>query len=101
MRTFTPNEIRYLYTLRKRNHSRDMKHIEEPLDKPMSVEERKLRSNIIRKCKAYIYELFLAEICGLIPDKEMKNNGISSIENALAQLEWTDTFRGFEKPKPE
>ena len=101
MRTFTPREIRYLLTLKERNLSREWKHIEEPLDKPMSVEERKLRSSIVRRCKAYIYELYLAESGGLIPDKEMKNNGMSDIEEALNALRYRDLSKRFEENKKE
>lgn len=83
MQTFTPPERKYLRALMERNASNEFKNSTEPLNKPMSVQERKLRSRIRMKCKIYIYELALAEISGVIPDKEMKKAGLDGICKAI------------------
>jgi len=49
-----------LYKLLERNVEGNFKNSSEPLNRPMDVEERKLRSRIRKKCKIYIYELALA-----------------------------------------
>jgi len=81
--------------LMKRNTLNDFKNATEPLSKPMSVKERKLRSKIRRKCKIYIYELALAEYCGLIPDREMRKAGINNVHEAIENISWRLTFEAF------
>ncbi|RLI61345.1 MAG: hypothetical protein DRO67_08120 [Candidatus Asgardarchaeum californiense] len=99
MRTFTPLEHMYLNFLMKRNALNEFKNPTEPLNKPMSVEERKLRSRIRKKCKIYIYELALAQLCGVIPDKEMKKAGLDSIYKALDAASWQLTFEAIKTQK--
>ena len=95
MQTFTYKELEYLNKLRKRNFLNNFKNQTEPLEKPMSVEERKLRSRIRKKCKIYIYELALAEYCGLIPDREMRKAGINNVHEAIENISWHLTFEAF------
>ena len=87
MRTFTRNEYMYLETLRKRNSKLfsegPMEKIREPLNKPMTVEERKLRSNIRKRCRRYLFELALAEYCGLTPDRVMLRAGINNVVDGI------------------
>ena len=99
MQTFTPLEYMYLNLLMKRNALNEFKNPTEPLNKPMSVRERKLRSKIRRKCKIYIYELALAQISGVIPDKEMKKAGLDSIYKAIDAASWELTFKLAENAK--
>jgi len=95
MQTFTPKEYAYLQLLRRRNIKNNFENQTEPLNKPMSVEERKLRSRIRKKCKIYIYELALAEYCGLIPDREMRKAGINNVHEAIENISWRLTFEAF------
>jgi len=97
MQTFTYKELEYLNKLRKRNFLNNFKNQTEP--KPMSVEERKLRSRIRKKCKIYIYELALAQLCGVIPDKEMKKAGLNDVYSALDAASWQLTFKAMEEIK--
>ena len=97
MQTFTPLEHMYLNLLMKRNALNEFKNPTEPLNKPMSVRERKLRSKIRRKCKIYIYELALAQFCGVIPDREMKKAGLNSVYKALDTVSWLLIFEAMEK----
>jgi hypothetical protein len=93
MQTFTRKELGYLNILRRRNIRENFKNQTEPLEKPMNVEERKLRSRIRNKCKIYIYELALAQFCGLIPDKEMKKAGINDSYKAFEAASWQLVFQ--------
>jgi len=81
----------------KRNALKEFKNSTEPINKPMSVRERKLRSIIRRKCKIYIYELALAQFCGVIPDREMKKAGLNSVYKALDTVSWLLIFEAMEK----
>jgi len=72
MRTFTDMERIYLEEILRRNIRENFENQTKSLETPMSVEERKLRSQIRKKCKIYMYELVLAQLCGVIPNKEMK-----------------------------
>lgn len=96
MQTFTPKELEYLNKLFMRNVQNEFRGQTEPLEKPMGVEERKLRSRIRKKCKIYIYELALAEFCGVIPDEEMKKANINNTYEALDAVSWQLTFKALE-----
>ena len=52
----------------------------------MTVEERKLRSRIRKKCRIYISELALAELSGVIPDKEMNKSKFRDSADAIAKI---------------
>ena len=84
----TRRERQYLEILKNRNMAEGFAHASEPLQKPMSVEERKLRSRIRAKCKLCIYELALAETSGLLPDKEMKEKEMGTVARAYRQACW-------------
>jgi len=73
------------------------KHINYPFIIQRRVIKRKLRSRIRKKCKTYIYELALAELCGVIPDKEMKKAGLNSVYKALDTVLWLLIFEAMEK----
>lgn len=87
MRTFTQIELAYLDKLRRRNAKLFaeglLDSIKKPLTKPMPVEERKLRSNIRKRCRRYLIELALAEYCGLIPDRVMIKAGMNTVVDGL------------------
>ncbi|MEM3714007.1 MAG: hypothetical protein QXF82_03570 [Nitrososphaeria archaeon] len=97
MQTFTRKELEYLEKLMTRNIQNEFRNKTEPLKKPMDVEERKLRSRIREKCKIYIYELALAEFCGVIPDKEMKKANMNNIYEALDKASWYLTLKAVEE----
>jgi hypothetical protein len=89
-------ELRYLYELLDEIKYGNFKHNSK---KPMDVEERKLRSRIRKKCRIYIYELALAQLCGLIPDKKMKKAGINDISSAIEFISSRFTTK-VEIPRP-
>jgi len=99
MQTFTDKEIRYLNRLRKRNICNHSPGNGGPLNKPMSVEERKLRSNIRRKCHIFMYELVLADSLGLALDKELGKKGCGDIYTAMDGLSLSLLFREYEERK--
>jgi hypothetical protein len=84
----THREKAYLEMLRKRNFAEQFANQTAPLCKPMNTLERKTRSSIRRKCKMCIDELALAQICGVIPDKEMKEIGMTSPVAAVQMASW-------------
>lgn len=100
MQTFTRKEYEYLQALRARKVSNDFKHQVEPLDKPMTVEERKLRSRIKKKCNFYIFELALAEYCGVLPSKLMIENGFATVCKAISGLSWSLILNDMKSAKP-
>lgn len=85
---FSPLERLYLEELKKRNFANEYATQTKPLEKPMTVMERKLRSSIRRKCKFAFYEIALAQVCGVIPDKEMKEEGMNDALRALNAALW-------------
>lgn len=96
MQTFTDKELLYLKELRKRNTANDFKNSAEPLTKPMSVEERKLRSKIRRKCKIYLYELTLAKYCGITYEKSITPTEYD-IAKVVEDIDWILTFESLEE----
>jgi hypothetical protein len=90
-----------LEKLRKRNFGNGFENQTEPLSKPMTVEERKLRSGIRRKCKTCIYYLALAQVCGVIPDKEMLKAGMRDVLQALEVASWHIHFKRAEELERE
>jgi hypothetical protein len=84
MQTLTPIERNYVWLLVKRNSKSQFKDKTKPLKKPMGIEERKLRSNIRKKCRIYMEELVLAEMSGAIPDRKMvEEEGFNSVSEAI------------------
>ena len=97
MQTYTPKEKAYLRLLMERNFKNEFRNQTEPLNKPMSVEERKLRSRIGKKCRIYSTELAVAEKCGIIPDKEMKEAGCESASQFVYKIGWALLLGGMQK----
>jgi len=82
--TFTYKEKQYLLSLLERNYKKDYEGSTlEPLKIPMDVKERKLRSRIRAKCDIYIEELVEAQLAGLLPTKNMKDNKYKSAFDAI------------------
>jgi len=65
MQTFTYKEKQYVSELEERNIIENFKNDDRPLNKPMSVNERILRSRIKKKLRIYIDELVRAELAGI------------------------------------
>jgi hypothetical protein len=86
MQTFTYKEEQYLLSLLERNFKNGFEGKSEPLNRPMDIDERKLRSRMRKKCDTYIYQLVLAELAGLLPDKKMKENSFSRVSEAIEKI---------------
>jgi len=85
----TSEEYEYLEKLKKRNISNDFNNQTEPLNGPMSAEESQLRNSIAKKCNVCLPELALAQLCGVLPTEEMRNNNFRNAMEAIDKLEWS------------
>jgi hypothetical protein len=92
---FTSKERLYLENIKKRNHSLLLECFSDPskeqetnpwdpIEKPMSVSERKTRGSIRRKMSTYAKELTYAFECGMLPEKQLLQFGITSLEAIVA-----------------
>lgn len=91
---FTSKERLYLESIKKRNHSLLLEYFSDPskeqetdpwdpIGKPMSVSERKTRGSIRRKMSAYAKELTYAFECGMLPEKQLLQFGITSLDGIV------------------
>jgi hypothetical protein len=91
---FTAKEWDYLRKLEKRNydlHSDKLlpaskEHsvmIWDPLEAPMSVEERKIRSSIRRKMSLNAQELAFAFYCGMLPHRQLLEVGVHELDKMV------------------
>lgn len=91
---FTSKECLYLEKIKKRNHSLLLEFFSDPsieqetnpwdpIEKPMSVSERKTRGSIGRKMSAYAKELTYAFECGMLPEKQLLQFGITSLDGIV------------------
>lgn len=92
MQTFTHKERQYIESLLERNFKNGFTNCSEPLQRPMSAEERKLRSRTRKKCELYIYELAQAELAGVLPTKIMIRSKFSNASEAIDKLKWQLLF---------
>jgi hypothetical protein len=104
---FTAKEWDYLRKLEKRNHGllsdqlspagkEQSVRLWDPLEKPMSVEERKIRSSIRRKMSSYAKELAFAFHCGMLPQKQLLEVGVHELDTMVylfKGLVWLEFLR--------
>ena len=94
MQTFTPKEYEYLERLKKRNHellAEDRRNPEQeqsgnlwdPLENPMSLEERKLRKSIKMKMTLFAEELAYAFHCNMPPEKRLWTSGVRQLDTMI------------------
>jgi len=84
---FSIDETDYIDALIKRNFSKGFDgNFDDPLERPMSVKERKLRSKIRKKIYLFIDDLVNASLAGFTPTPKMKESGLVSLIDAFNKL---------------
>jgi hypothetical protein len=96
MDAFSCDEYEYLSKLKSRNKKNELRDQWQPLTEPMSSEESKLRRSISEKCDMYIFQLALAEFCGVLPTEKMKKSEFKTAIEAIDKIKWGLVFEMFD-----